>query len=841
MNNIFEFIKDKNMYGQITCISLFLFYLTGLFSFYVLDFKIVFLFVLLISIFLVLILFFKKFGNLYSPLFPSILFLFFISGFLIAKINSVQFDSFSNIDYLKDVELTGYVDNIPQFSSKKNSYKFPFKVINAKYEDINYEVINTTVLANVIKSDDINLSVGDKVKLRGILTLPNTSKNPGQFNYREFLKRKGILKTFYVNNYIPIIIKTPSIADIKESKLKDKIYLIKNYIVRVLNDLRQSSINKHSGYIKSPNLEILGGIVFGDDAVNPPDNIKDSFINSGLLHLLSASGLNVALILSLWFFVIYFLNIPYRLKIASGVLIVFIYALMTGFPPSIVRASVMLCLILFGKLIYRSADNISLIFAAGLLILIFKPVYAVDVGFQLSFLVTLGLIICVPCVNYILKPYDKKYLKKIKDYPKIIKTILLFFIPTSLACIFFVPLIAQLWAGPLQAYYFNTFSTYSLFANVMVVPFIGIISFLGFIGSFIAFIPYINNFILPFVDLVLNFLIQILLNISNYFSQLSYSIIKVKSPDIFFIILFYIFVIFLFISLKYLFKKKILNILTLVFFILSFFFLVDFKNYNSEVIFFSVGNADNILIKTKDNKFIMIDTGRFVYNGYSTAKTVTLEYLYDNNIKKLDTLIVTHYDSDHSGGLIDILNEIKVDNLIIPKLECSSLSNCTIKEYIEKNNIKYSLPLNFQTIEYNGVKITNFVPNINSKSRNDSSTVSLVDFGEYKFLFSADVSKYALNSIINYLPKNIYLLKAAHHGADDTVDEFLIKYLNPEISLLSTGKNPYGHPSLKTLDILDDYSKVLSTDNLGAIKFVITNDRVKIFRYDGNKRKFLRI
>ena len=69
-----------------------------------------------------------------------------------------------------------------------------------------------------------------------------------------------------------------------------------------INNFREDIISVHSKYLKSPNLEILGGIVFGDDAVSPPKNIKQSFINSGLLHILAASGMNVAFIYSFFFF-----------------------------------------------------------------------------------------------------------------------------------------------------------------------------------------------------------------------------------------------------------------------------------------------------------------------------------------------------------------------------------------------------------------------------------------------------------------------------------------------------------------------------------------------------------
>ena len=76
----------------------------------------------------------------------------------------------------------------------------------------------------------------------------------------------------------------------------------------------------HSKYLQSPNLEILGGIIFGDDAVAPPDYIKKSFINSGLLHILAASGMNVAFIYLFWFYILRFLRIPYRPRVLSGML-----------------------------------------------------------------------------------------------------------------------------------------------------------------------------------------------------------------------------------------------------------------------------------------------------------------------------------------------------------------------------------------------------------------------------------------------------------------------------------------------------------------------------------------
>ena len=80
----------------------------------------------------------------------------------------------------------------------------------------------------------------------------------------------------------------------------------------------------------------------------------------------------------------------------------------------------------------------------------------------------------------------------------------------------------------------------------------------------------------------------------------------------------------------------------------------------------------------------MIDAAKLPYKGVSGAKRVTLEYLYDKNIRTLEYLIVTHFDNDHSGGVIDILENIKVKNVIVQRNTCDSVNSCNIFNYMNK-------------------------------------------------------------------------------------------------------------------------------------------------------------
>ena len=142
--------------------------------------------------------------------------------------------------------------------------------------------------------------------------------------------------------------------------------------LQFLNTQKEIILKKHSKYIKSPNIEIIGGIVLGDEAVKPPEEVKTSFIHSGLYHMLAASGMNVALIFGISFFILRKLRVNYAISIVIGMFLVLIYSCMTGFPPSLVRATIMLEFVLLGKLINRKANTFALLFLAGLILLLYN-------------------------------------------------------------------------------------------------------------------------------------------------------------------------------------------------------------------------------------------------------------------------------------------------------------------------------------------------------------------------------------------------------------------------------------------------------------------------------------
>ena len=511
---------------------------------------------------------------------------------------------------------------------------------------------------------------------------------------------------------------------------------------------------------------------------------------------------------------------------------------MTGFPPSILRASIMLLFVLFGKVIDRNANSLALIFFVGFLMLLISPKMIFDVGFQLSFMVTLGLVICCPVIISKFENLDKKFKEKYKNSSRFKKYLIFLFSPVALASVVAVPLVAQLFVAPLQMHYFNNFAPFSLLANIAVVPFIGILSFLGFVSSIFALIPFLDGIAIKAFDFVANIFLTILVKISEFFASFKISLISTYALNIFQIFAFWAIVLLLTLNIKTNFKnKKHLAYLVAIsiLFLVSFIKIENFKN-ELEIIMFDVENADSFLIKTPKNKYIMIDTGKKSYKGTSSVQLIINKYLKNKSINKLEALIITHFDMDHCAGTIDILKENKVKKVIIQKQEAKSLMSAEILNYLKENKINYQIAKNNETIYFEkDLTIKTYTPVISNNKNidNEESIVTLLTYKDKNALFMADSGILGYESIKKYLPNKIDILKIGHHGAKNSINDDMIKTLKPKYSLISVGYNKFNHPHYSTLEILEENDiKIISTRNYGFSKIILKNNDEKVYYFD---------
>lgn len=783
-------------------------YIIGLFSYFTGTTLLTAFILMALGIFAIL-------KNYLSPKLVLFWYFMFFLAFLNASLRIKKTDALYQIAP-QNATIQGQIVSIPMNNAGFKT-KFFFEASKISYNG-KTENIKAKTLVNLFSrhSNAPMPNIGDKYVITGKLRTPFKVSNPSQFDYGNYLKNYGAFTLFYANQ-----------NDFRRLNTSIKDLSLKWKFLQWLNNVRNDIINTHAKYLKSPNLELLGGIVFGDDAISPPDELKTSFQHSGLLHILAASGMNVALVYGIWFFILRKLKVPFNITVSSGIFIIIFYALMTGLSASVIRATFMLIFILIGKLIDRDAHSISLLSFVALLMLIYNPAFINDIGFQLSFIVTFGLLVMAPLVFERICPPTI-----VPDEPKKINPIY----PWVSGAIF-IPLIAQIWIAPIQMYYFNSFSLYSIFANIASLPFVTVISFGGFISSVLAIIKPIANQVCFVFDFVLNPILNALVAISNYFSHLPHSLIQMPQPSGFQLFLYYAIVLLMTVLLKFGRNKKIIITACLCLITLVISSISLRTNLPLETIAFDVQNADAFLIRTPKDKYFIIDSGKMAYQGGKTqAQMIILSYLKDHGIKHIEGLIITHFDSDHAGGAVDLINNLDIKNVYVNSLNDKShlaqkIYNC-VKN---KKHTKLIIAKNNQLAYSEGkLVIKTYIAGLKGDEyENENSIITLISDKDFDELFMGDAGVLAFDKIKNSLPEHIEILKVGHHGAKNVVNKAMLDRIHPEVAIISTGMNNYGHPNGVTLDVLQRHKvKTLRTDRQNAIRIDEKSAKYKVYSYD---------
>lgn len=525
--------------------------------------------------------------------------------------------------------------------------------------------------------------------------------------------------------------------------------------------------------------------------------------------------MNVAFIYGFWVFFMRRIRAPFKLTVLTGMGVVIIYTFMTGLGASVIRAALMLLFILAGKLIDRDAHTVSLLAFVAMLMLIYNPAFINDVGFQLSFIVTFGLL---TTANVIFEKYKES---KIPDW--LIGAIL-------------IPVIAQIWVAPIQMFYFNTFSTYSVLANVLSMPFLSVISFGGFISSIIAILTPFTDKICMLSDIILNFILNILVFISDFFAGLPHSLLTTTHPNIFQLFIYYGIVLFVTMSIKTGFNKRLVWTCIFLFTILLL-SLINIPSNDLQIIAFDVQNADCFLIKTPRNKYFIIDTGRAGYKGSKAqANSIIIKYLKDRGIKNIEGMIITHFDNDHSGGAVDIMKNLNVKQVYINSFEDKSMTSTNIYKTLKELKIPSQIPNNNKSIySENSLNMQTYLAE--AEEDNEKSIITLLSYKDFDMLFTGDAGTDAFNKLKKDIPHNIEVLKVGHHGGPHVVSSEMLNHLNTKVSVISTGPNAFGHPNKGTLDILRK-TDIYRTDRHNSIKIITDGQRYTMYTFNKDKKKY---
>ena len=633
---------------------------------------------------------------------------------------------------------------------------------------------NKKILINIKMSQDIpSIKYGDSLYIEGEFKQPEEARNYKGYNYKQYLKTKKIIGTVELEK-----------SKILKSSNGSFIHNIQKYIRDTIN-----------GTLTDEEGNLLLAILLGDkDKLS--EDIQESFKTSNLSHMLAVSGAHVSYIILGLTYVLQ--NSIIGKKNGKIVCIIFLLAFMaiTNFTPSVTRACIMAILTLFSSIIYRKSDVYTNISVAALITLIFNPYSLLDLGFQLSYGGTIGIIIFIKRIQ------EKKSNSKVINY---IKQMAL------------VSIYANIIIIPIMMYHFNTVSFTFIISNIMASPILGIIVITGFLFIIASItVKPLTRLIAIFIKPILSILIKI----SQICSKLPFSNILVVTPYMFNVISYYAIILYCIKSKKNN-KCKIIICLLIVLILIN--FIIYIFPQKLRIFFIDVGQGDSTLIITPDKKTVLIDGGGS--DSFDVGEKVLLPYLLDRRILKIDYVLISHFDTDHCGGILTIMEKVKVKNIIISEQAEHSENYERFKKLMIHKKIRLIEVKKGDKIKigrYSEFKILFPTSRLLSENPlNNNSIVAQFNYNNFKMLFTGDIEKLAEQQILKTEKAEIRadILKVAHHGSKTSSIPEFIKAVRPKIALIGVGKNnTFGHPNQQTIKNLENIKcRIYRTDLQGEI------------------------
>ncbi|MBW4470721.1 MAG: ComEC/Rec2 family competence protein [Stenomitos rutilans HA7619-LM2] len=341
--------------------------------------------------------------------------------------------------------VTGEMDSVPQLTrSQKAQFWLTVRHVESASGEVQYvdeKAPTGTLYVTVPLLQATGLYPGQLVKVMGGLYLPQPATNPGGFDFQAYLRQEGCFAG------------------------------MKGQTVEVVDarsrwgwwQIRQAVVRSQIRWLGSPAGALVSSMVLGSRGVDLPFDLKDQFARAGLAHALAASGFQSSLILG----VVLSLTRRFSAKVQflAGIVSLFVFVGLTGVQPAVLRAALMGFGGLVALVMVRKVKPLGGLLVTGVLLLLFNPLWIWNLGFQLSFLATMGLMVTVP-------PLTKQ----------------LDWMPSAIAPLFAVPIAAYLWTLPLQLQAFGVLSPYSVVVNLITTPLISILSIGGMASALAALV-----------------------------------------------------------------------------------------------------------------------------------------------------------------------------------------------------------------------------------------------------------------------------------------------------------------------------------------------------------------
>lgn len=656
-------------------------------------------------------------------------------------------------------------------------------------------VIQGTVLLRFRKFRP-DVDYGDRLTARLHLRRPHPSRNPGAFDYRAFLERKGI-------HAMGSVSRREQILEIRPGRGG---WLWTYVVLPVRRGVRAGVACNLSGGPAG----LLNGILLGEKR-GVPDPVRNAFTRAGVNHVLAVSGLHVGLIAAVVFFALGAVGCGRKTTAWATIGAVLLYALVTGLPPSVVRASMMCAITIWGRLGNTQGEGLNSLGLAALLILIFRPQDLFDVGFQLSFSATGGILIFYRPVRGCLPGSGAGGIGH--------------WVWAPLA----VSLAAQIGTLPLVLTYFGLLSVVSVLANLIVVPLMAASVALGLLGVIVYHVAAPVASLLNGANWVV---LKGAIQTAEWFAAPAWAAVEIRAPG-WTVTGLYLCVVLLILpetrSGPWGRRLVIAGLSLLNLWVWS---GVWQRPADLRMLVLDVGQGDGIFLRFPNGRTLLVDSGLRAPN-IDMGERVLIPFLKAEGINRIDAVVATHPHSDHIGGFVTLLERVDIGWYLDAGQFYDSWTARRIRTLIREKGVRYA------TIEagdrlggLGGVDALVLHPTPDYISRrgpapaglNNGSVVIRLTYGGSAVLLTGDIEHETDPDLLLWGDRlRAEVLKAAHHGSRTSSTAAFLSAVRPDLVAISCGvRNKFRHPSREVIQRYEAMGiSVYRTDEVGAVEIRI--------------------
>lgn len=626
-----------------------------------------------------------------------------------------------------------------------------------------------------MKSGALEPPIGMRIKLEGILIENETALNPGGFDAARYYKTMGVSGRLLSAELLAV--------SGEEEVWKESLWQCKKWLCEALDSV-----------LAKEDAAIVKTMLLGDKS-DLEEQMKKIYREAGILHLLSISGLHISLLGMGLYRLFKKGGLPlFAAAFLTGGLLL-IYGEMIGMPVSAYRAVFMFLLRLLADVLGRTYDGLTALSLSAALLVLDQPLYLMHAGFLLSFLSVLAILVVKPLLQL----------------PKLRFTALEEGMAASLSI-----LILTL---PVQLCFYYEISLFGPIFNLLVLPLAGAVLLLG-LGT-MALALFSLRLAWP-AALLLHGILTIYKQGSLLVGQIPWNLLTPGSPRGWQMGIFYILVLLIlcFPKLRFRFRMGL--------FCGGILFLCVHIRTGLVITVLDVGQGECICLELPGGENYLIDGGS---SSVSKVGDYRIEpFLKSRGIMTLDAVFLSHGDSDHTNGIIPILQEenIEIRTLVLPAVTNNGAENfAEMKALAEEKRIPVLYMSEGMHWRSGEVMLTCLHPDKDfvAENENAASQVLYLTYGNFSMLFTGDTEGNGEDALLNTLRKyrieDLTILKVAHHGSAGSTGEELLTQLSPDIAVISYGKNnSYGHPHLDLLQRLSQNAcRIFETGGSGAVSF----------------------